>query len=141
MLSRSTAYLASLSGGHQFAATVAFYPVCWVYNKVPGYELTTVVQQPLLILSGELDDYDTPASCPEWQASLKEVDQGNVDIVVYPHSYHGFNASAAPMEVTDPFSHQGKGGQVTMKANEQSRAQSNRAVVEFFSKNLGKDNE
>lgn len=141
MLSRSTNYLNNLSGGHQFAANVAFYPVCWVYNKVPGYELNEVVTQPLLILTGELDDYDTPTSCLEWQASLNESDQGNVKIVVYPRSYHGFNTSAAPMEVTDPFSHRGKGGQVTMKASEKSREQSDRAVVKFFSKNLESENE
>jgi dienelactone hydrolase len=141
MLSRSTVYLNNLSGGHQFAANVAFYPVCWVYNKVSGYELNEVVTQPLLILTGELDDYDTPTSCLEWQTSLNEPDQGNVEIVVYPRSYHGFNTSAASMEVTDPFSHQGKGGQVAMKADEQSRVQSDRAVVEFFSKNLGSENE
>jgi len=141
MLSRSATYLNNLSGGHQFAANVAFYPVCWVYNKVSGYELNAVATQPLLILTGELDDYDTPTSCLEWQASLNEPDQGNVEIVVYPRSYHGFNTSAAPMEVTDPFSHQGKGGQVTMKASEQSRVQSDRAVVEFFNKNLRSENE
>lgn len=47
------------------------------------------------------------------------------------------STSAAPIEVTDPFSHQGKGGQVTMKAGKQSRVQSDRAVVEFFSNNMG----
>ena len=141
MLSRSTNYLNNLSGDHQFAANVAFYPVCWVYNKVPGYELNEMVRQPLLILTGEWDDYDTPTSCLEWQGSLNEPDQGNVEIVVYPRSYHGFNTSAAPMEVTDPFSHQGKGGKVTIKAGKQSRVQSGRAVVEFFNKNLGNENE
>ncbi|HDY83906.1 MAG TPA: hypothetical protein ENH48_13250 [Halieaceae bacterium] len=137
MLSRSTNYLNNLSGDHQFAANVAFYPVCWVYNKVPGYELNEVVKQPLLILTGEWDDYDTPTSCLEWQGSLNERNQGNVEIVVYPRSYHGFNTSAAPIEVTDSFSHQGKGGQVTVKAGKQSRVQSDRAVVEFFSNNMG----
>jgi dienelactone hydrolase len=141
MLSRSTAYLDSLSGGHQFAASIAFYPVCWVYNKMPGYELNEVVKQPLLILTGELDDYDTPTSCLEWEASLSGPDQGNVDVVVYPGSYHGFNSSAVELEVTDPFSHQGKGGQVNIISNEKSREQADQAVVEFFSNNLGNENE
>ena len=58
--------------GHGFAANVAFYPVCWVYNKVPGYELENLVSRPLLILTGAKDDYDLPTSCLDWQTSLDE---------------------------------------------------------------------
>jgi dienelactone hydrolase len=141
MLVRSTAYLDKYAGNHQFAANVAFYPVCWVYNKVPGYELAELVNTPLLILTGELDDYDTPTACAQWQSGLKQADQNNVEIVVYPSSYHGFNMSAQRMEVTDPFSHQGKGGKVIMQGNEIARTQSDRAMVDFFKDNLGSDDE
>ena len=48
MLSRSTTYLNILSGGQQFAATVAFYTVFWGFNNVPGYDLTEYVKQPKL---------------------------------------------------------------------------------------------
>ncbi len=136
MLSRSTAYLESLSGGNQFAANVAFYPVCWVYNKVPEYELDDVIDSPLRILSGELDAYDTPTSCSDWKKSLDEKDQKNVEITIYPRSHHAFNTSADPIEVTDPFSHQGKGGQVLIKSNKKSRRQSDKAMVKFFLHNL-----
>ncbi len=136
MLSRSSSYLESLAAGNQFAANVAFYPVCWVYNKVPGYELNSVIDSPLLILSGELDAYDTPTSCEDWKRTLGEKDQENVDIIIYPRSHHAFNTSAAPVEVTDPFSHQGKGGQVMMKSNKRARRQSDRTMLKFFLNNL-----
>ena len=76
-----------------------------------------------------------------WEASLTGPDQGNVDVVVYPGSYHGFNSSAVELEVTDPFSHQGKGGQVNIISNEKSREQADQVVVEFFSNNLRNENE
>ena len=141
MLTRSTSYLEKYSGGNHFAANVAFYPVCWVYNKVPGYELSELLDAPLLILTGELDDYDTPTACAEWQSGLKPADQDNVEIVVYPESYHGFNTSADRIEVTDPFSHQGKGGVVIMEGNEISRAQADQTMVDFFNSNLENDDE
>ena len=136
MLTRGTHFLDTYSGGKQSAANVAFYPVCWVYNTVPGYELTEVLDKPLLILTGELDDYDTPTACAQWQSGLEQADQENVEIVVYPESYHGFNTSAPRMEVTDPFSHQGQGGQVVIEANPDTRAQADQTMVKFFSENL-----
>jgi len=119
-----------------FAANVAFYPVCWVYNKVPGYELTELRKTPLLIQTGEKDDYDSPTSCTDWQASLPEQDRRHVDITVYRNAYHGFNTSAPAAEVTDPFSHQGKGGKVIMKANKSARKRADKATVKFFIQHL-----
>ena len=132
MLSRSKAYLAALSNGNSFAAHVAFYPVCWGYNKIPGYELVDVATSPLLILTGEADDYDTPTSCIEWRGGLKPEDQTTVDIVVYPQAAHGFNTSAAPITVTDPFSHQGKGGKVVITSDPAARELSKTAQLDSF---------
>jgi dienelactone hydrolase len=136
MLSRSPIYQNVYSSSLSFAANVAFYPVCWVYNKVPGYELVDVNNSPLLILTGELDDYDTATSCSDWRSQLDPIDQKNVRIVVYPEAEHGFNTSAAPAEVIDPFSHLGKGGKVVMKTNKPARELSDRAQLEFFRKHL-----
>lgn len=122
--------------GHGFAANVAFYPVCWVYNKVPGYELENLVNRPLLIQTGELDDYDLPTSCDDWRQGLDDVAQDNVTIKVYKDAAHAFNTNASAIEVTDPFSHLGKGGQVIMKSNAKARRQSGKATVEFFEKTL-----
>lgn len=136
MLSRSSVYQHLYSRDLSFAASVAFYPVCWVYNKVPSYELVEVNSSPLLILTGERDDYDTATSCRDWRSALDPVDQGNVSIIVYPQATHGFNTSAAPAVVIDPFSHLGKGGKVVMKTNQSARALSNEAQLEFFLKHL-----
>ncbi len=132
MLTRSNTYLESFPKDVSFAANVAFYPVCWAYNKVPGYELVDVANSPLLILTGESDDYDTATSCVEWRSNLNVNDQNNIDIVVYPNSAHGFNTSAASATVSDPFSHQGKGGDVIMETNQNARELSNKAQLEFF---------
>ncbi|MFT5691550.1 MAG: dienelactone hydrolase [Oceanicoccus sp.] len=138
MLSRSPIYQNFYSSSQSFAANVAFYPVCWVYNKVPGYELVEVNRSPLLILTGELDDYDTATSCADWSSQLDPTDQRNVRIVVYPEASHGFNTSAAPAEVIDPFSHLGKGGKVVMKTDKPARELSDKAQLEFFLKHLTK---
>jgi dienelactone hydrolase len=136
MLSRSNGHLETFPKDISFAANVAFYPVCWAYNKIPGYELIDVSESPLLILTGEHDDYDTPTSCIEWRSSLTVNDQNNVDIVVYPNTAHGFNTSAASATVIDPFSHQGKGGTVIMETNEDARELANKAQLEFFLQHL-----
>jgi dienelactone hydrolase len=122
--------------GHGFAANVAFYPVCWVYNKVPGYELENLVNRPLLIQTGADDDYDLASSCDEWRQSLDDTAKSQVEITVYKDAGHAFNTNAAPIEVTDPFSHLGMGGQVIMKSNAQARAKSDQATVDFFAENL-----
>ena len=136
MLSRGSVHQNLYSRDLSFAASVAFYPVCWVYNNVPRYELLKLNNSPLLILTGELDDYDTATSCQDWYSALDAFDQNNVNIVVYPGATHGFNTSAEPIEVVDPFSHLGKGGQVIMKTNEAARDLSDKAQLEFFRKHL-----
>jgi len=122
--------------GYGFAANVAFYPVCWVYNQVPGYELEHLVNRPLLIQTGEKDDYDLPTSCDAWRNTLDASAKKNVQVTVYKNAAHGFNTHAAPMEVTDPFSHLGKGGKVMMKPNVQAREKSDAATAGFFVKHL-----
>jgi len=136
MLSRSPLHQRMISTDLSFAAQVAFYPVCWVYNKVPGYELPELDNTPLLILTGEKDDYDTATSCSDWRSTLGSEDQKNVRVVVYPDAAHGFNTSAAPAEVTDPFSHLGKGGKVVMKTNNLARELSDKALSDFFLEHL-----
>jgi uncharacterized protein len=39
-------------------AAVALYPVCWVYNRVPGADFVDLVDAPVRILVGTEDDYD-----------------------------------------------------------------------------------
>ena len=120
--------------GQRFAAHAPFYPVCWVYDAVPGYELTSLSTVPMLILTGALDDYDTPATCPELAARYET--RSDIEVVVYPDAYHGFNAIGMDMEVVDPFSHLGRGGTVRFKSNPAARAQAVARVNDFFLQQL-----
>jgi uncharacterized protein len=117
----------------RFAAHAAFYPVCWVYDRVPGYELDSLTQAPLLILTGARDDYDAPASCPDLAARY---DGRNIHVVVYPDAYHGFNAVGLDAVVADPFSHQGRGGEVRMRSNPAARASAIERLDDFFVRHL-----
>ena len=136
MLSREIQLADSSQSSLRFAAHVAFYPVCWVYTAIPPYNISVTTQAPLMILTGELDDYDTPDSCDIWRSSLSESEQHLVDIHVYKNAYHGFNGFEAEKVVPDPYSHLGQGGNVTMKPNKKARKQANKAVIEFFKSRL-----
>ena len=141
MLSRNKAISESYIGKQKFSASVAFYPVCWVYNKVPGYELQNVNESPLLILTGADDDYDTPTSCQSWKESLTLKNQRNVEVVVYKDAVHAFNTSDKAIEVVDPFSHLGKGGTVKMHGNSQAREAADKKLLTFFSETIGTRND
>jgi dienelactone hydrolase len=136
MLSREKSLLTKFNKKQGFAANVAFYPVCWVYNQLPAYQLLDTSQQPLLILTGEKDDYDSPSSCLRWKNSLSKSEQSSISIHVYPDAYHGFNSIAARKVVNDPFSHQGKGGEVIMQENITARINADSEVIRFFNRNL-----
>ena len=41
-----------------FAGHVSHYPVCWVYNLLPGFEVANLTGAPVLIRAGELDGYE-----------------------------------------------------------------------------------
>ena len=121
------------TSAHRFAAHGAFYPVCWAYDRVPGYELASLGEAPMLILTGDQDDYDTPTSCLELAARYPA---GNIDVVVYPDAHHGFNAVGLDTVISDPFSHQGRGGEVRFKANPAARAAAVARLNAFFATHL-----
>ena len=41
-----------------FKAAVALYPICWLYNHVPGADFVDLVDAPIRIMVGSEDDYD-----------------------------------------------------------------------------------
>lgn len=118
---------------HAFAAHAAFYPVCWVYDRVPGYELASLSAAPLLILTGAQDDYDTPTTCHDLAARYPG---RNLEVVVYADAHHGFNAVGADTVVTDPFSHEGRGGEVRFRSNPAARAAAVERLNGFFVRHL-----
>ena len=49
----------------------AFYPVCWGYNRVPGYTFKHLAPARLLVLVGENDQYDDdPRACSSLISNL-----------------------------------------------------------------------
>ena len=116
----------------RFAAHAPFYPVCWGYNKIPGYEFAELTGAPVFIQSGECDAYDEPDTCTKLVNDLSEQARGRVTITMYPEATHGFNRLEPAQTVTDPFSHLGRGGEVRFEAHADAAAKSRQATVDFF---------
>lgn len=121
-----------LGDSPQFAAHAPFYPVCWSYNTVPGHEFVELTGAPIFIQSGECDDYDEPDSCAKLVRSLPEAAQHCVTCRIYPNATHAFDRFGARFVGDDPYSHLGKGGQVTIASNPGAAAESRQATVAFF---------
>jgi uncharacterized protein len=138
MLSATQPYTDLHTGGLMtFAAHVAHYPVCWVYNVVPGYAFNSFTGSPVLIQAGELDAYDDPDTCPKLVASLPPEAQAFISVTVYPHATHAWDRLQPAITVTDPFSHKGLGGQVDFVPNPGKAFQSRAAAVKFFEEAFG----
>jgi dienelactone hydrolase len=140
LLAAETSF-SGLGNGHQFAAHVAHYPVCWAYNTplpLPGGGSITIPFQdltgaPVLIQVGSLDDYDEGgAPCENLAASFPEV-----SVRVYPNAHHAWDRLQPPLTVQDPFSHLGAGGDVNIIPNPGKANQSTKAVVRQFSSAFG----
>lgn len=116
----------------QFAAHAPFYPVCWGYNRLPGYEFAELTGAPVFIQSGECDTYDNPDSCDELRQGLPEPLRQHVAVTMYPEATHAFDRMEPTQVVNDPFAFLGRGGEVKMAAHPQAAVEARRAAVEFF---------
>lgn len=124
--------------GLRFAAHVAFYPVCWGYNKVPGYTFSELTGAPVMILAGAEDTYDDPNSCTDLVASLSADAQKVVSAHVYPGATHAWNMQGnVDRTITDPFSHKGRGGEVRFVSNPEVSELSRLRTDEFFRQAFG----
>ena len=122
-----------LAAGEMFAAHAPNYPVCWVYNVVPGYEFRSFTGAPVFIQAAELDTYDLPSTCPNLVESLEPTAPGLLSVRVYPNATHAFDrVTEPPVTVTDPFSHLGRGGDVRFESNPVAAQQARSATVAFF---------
>jgi len=121
----------------KFAAHAPNYPVCWVYNRVPGYEFKEFTGAPILLQAGELDTYDLPETCPALVKSLGESASRLVTLMVYADAGHGWERTEPAMTIDDPYAHLGKGGKVLMAGNEAVATKSRAATVAFFRCSFG----
>lgn len=120
----------------QFAAHAPFYPVCWGYNRIPGYEFAELTGAPVLIQTGVCDAYDEPDTCEKLARSLPARARRHVTVTTYADAGHAFNRLEPEETVNDPFSHLGQGGSVKLKAHPQAAAASRQATVEFFERSF-----
>ena len=122
----------------KFVAHAPIYPVCWLYNRVPGYEFKSFTSAPVFIQGGELDTYDLPDTCPTLVQSTQAAAPGLVSVKMYPGVTHAWDFVTEPdTTITDPFSHLGRGGDVDIRANPAAAAQSRAATVAFFRAKFG----
>lgn len=117
-----------------FAALMPVYPACWTYNKLPGQEFGDLVDAPVLLFTGALDEYDDdPQAGETLVASLAPKDRAHMRTHVFENAHHGFDMPGVDVVVPDPFCHRGKGGHVVMRHNPKATAEAHRLCAAFFS--------
>jgi dienelactone hydrolase len=138
MLAATHAYSDRFSPGAQFRAFMPVYPACWTYNKVPGHEFGNLVDAPLMLVTGALDQYDDdPDAGDRLAASLSPADRVHVSTHVFADSHHCFDMPGVDVVVEDPMSHRGAGGKVIMRHNAEAMAESHRLCAYFFREAIG----
>ena len=138
MLTATTFYTEKYLGHElKFAAHVPFYPLCWLYNRVPGYEFKSFTGAPIFIQVGEKDVYDEPDTCSRLVQSLPEATQKLISIKLYPNATHEWNRLQPPVTYYDPTAYQGKGGEVTPVPNPQATEESRLITLQFFERVFG----
>lgn len=140
MLSATAPYTQQYMAGSglAFAAHAPNYPICWVYNRVPGYAFTSFTGAKLFLQGGDLDTYDLPDTCPKLALALATAaPPGVLSVKMYANATHGFDRTEAPVTISDPYSHLGKGGEVLMAANPEAAALARAATVAFFLSQFG----
>jgi dienelactone hydrolase len=134
MLTATEQYMGMTGSSLRYAAHVAHYPVCWVYNNVPGFEFEKLTGAPVLIQTGQYDDYDLPDTCSNMVNNLVDVDKELTNLNVYKKAYHAWDRLEPTLIVEDPFAHLGQGGTVTLKPNKKLAVKSRHKAVKFFKK-------
>jgi uncharacterized protein len=124
--------------GGRFAAMMAFYPACWVYNRLPGMAFGGLVGAPLMLVTGGADDYDDgdPEAGPKLAYSLAPEDRARVRTKVFAGAHHGFDIPGVDIVVSDPMSHRGQGGQAVMRCDPDAMAKARALAVAFFRETL-----
>lgn len=127
----------SYNAPSELKAMVANYPVCWAYNKVPGYNFNNLRENiNTLIISGKKDFYDAPDDCHNLIKSIDKTDQTKVKLLELNNATHGFDNKVASSTFYDPYAYQGKGGEVPISFNSTATKKSLEEVISFFKTKL-----
>ena len=126
-----------LRNGERFAAHGPLYPVCWLYNHLPGYEFRDLTGAPMLLQCGAADGYDAPDSLQKLLDSLDAPDRACLETVVFPGATHAFDQIDEPARlVTDPLAHLGQGGEVAFTPDRQAGDAARANAAAFFRRTL-----
>lgn len=138
MLAADASYASALApSGLRFAAHMPFYPICFAYNRIPGYPFRELTGAPMYILTGEADKYDAdPRACDKLADTLPPASRALVRVKTYPGAEHGFNNLDQPRVYFDPYHFQGKGGEGRSAPLPAAREDSVHEAVRFFSQQL-----
>lgn len=138
MLAADTTYAGQMAPPYlRFAAHMPYYPICFAYNRMPGYPFKNLTAAPMYILTGADDKYDNDASmCDKQVAALPTSVRSQVRVKVYPHAEHGFNNLDKARSYMDPFHYQGRGGLGGSVPNVAAREDSIAQTVQFFKQTL-----
>lgn len=134
MLTATEQYMGMTGSPLRYKAHVAHYPVCWVYNNVPGFEFEKLTGAPVLIQTGRYDDYDLPDTCSNMVNNLADVDKALTKLNIYKKAYHAWDRLEPKLIVEDPFANLGQGGTVTLKPHKRIAMKSRHKAVNFFKK-------
>ncbi len=122
-----------LGPGVHFKAAVALYPICWLYNHVPGADFKDLVDAPVRIMVGDADDYDGGGdACKELVSELAPQDAAHLSVRVFPGATHIFDSFAGAYEFNDPGANRRKGGTIHVRPDPQARKQARDDLVAFF---------
>lgn len=117
-----------------FRAAVAFYPGCVSLTKV---KTPYRPYAPLLVLSGEADDWTLAAPCVEL-AGIARSQGASAEIVTYPGAYHSFDRLNSPVRyrpnVRNPNKPEGRGA--TVGEHPEAREDAFKRTLEFFARTL-----
>jgi dienelactone hydrolase len=128
---------AVLGPGKHLRAAAALYPICWLYNHVPGAEFSDLVDAPIRILVGSEDDYDGGAdACEGLLHELAPSDAAHLSLRVLPGATHLFDSFESDYEYDDPASRRRRGGRVHVRANPEARQQARDDFAQFFANAL-----
>jgi dienelactone hydrolase len=125
---------AILGSNAQIKAAVALYPVCWLYNHVPGAELSDLVDAPIRIMIGSADDYDGGGeACEALKQELAPKDAAHISVRVFPNATHIFDSFSGAYEFDDPGANRRKGGVVHVRPDPEARQEAREDLTQFFS--------
>jgi dienelactone hydrolase len=119
---------------HGFAAAIALYPACNIGQPTLASAYASPV--PLLILTGELDDWTPAAPCVKLVEAAKR-NGSPADIKVYPGAHHAFDSRGPVRFVAERNNANAPGGKgATTGGNSEAWSDSVHQVEDFLARHL-----